>query len=124
MKAVVYTGPGQFSYSEATVKVPVPLPGQVLIRVECAPIHPSDINFLQGKYPGTYEYPLVAGGEGSGTVIVNGGGIYGWSLVGKRVAFTRATENGGAHTMGGSYAEYCVTNAYQCIQLDATTSVE
>jgi NADPH2:quinone reductase len=124
MKAVLYTALGEFSYSANTVKVPVPLSGQVLIRVECAPLNPSDIYFLQGNYSGTYEYPLVPGGEGSGTVIQNGGGLYGWSLVGKRVSFTRAAERGGKFSMGGSYGEYCVTNAFQCIQLDATTSIE
>lgn len=69
MKAVIYTAPGEFSFSATTAKVPVPQNGQVLIRVECAPLNPSDIYFLQGNYSGTYEYPLVAGGEGSGTVI-------------------------------------------------------
>ena len=124
MKAVIYTAPGEFSFSATTAKVPVPQSGQVLIRVECAPLNPSDLYFLQGNYAGTYEYPLVPGGEGSGTVISNGGGLYGWSLVGKRVAFTRAAERGGKFTMGGSYGEYCVTNAYQCIQLDPATSIE
>lgn len=79
---------------------------------------------MQGNYQGTYTYPLVAGGEGSGTIIANGGGIYGWSLVGKRVAFTRAVERGGTFSMGGSFGEYVVTNAYQCITLDASTSIE
>jgi len=32
---------------------------------------------------------VIPGGEGSGTVISSGGGFYGWSLVGKRVAFAR-----------------------------------
>jgi len=27
-------------------------------------------------------------------------------------------ENAGKFSKGGSYAEYCVTNAYQCIPLD------
>lgn len=69
MKAVVYTAPGQFSYSPSTKVIPVPGPGQVLIRVECAVINPTDTYFLEGKYNGTYSYPLVPGLEGSGTVI-------------------------------------------------------
>jgi len=65
---------------------------------------------------------VIPGAEGSGTVIASGGGMMGWSLIGKRVGFTRAQERGGKFSKGGSYAEYCVTNAYQCITLnnDAT----
>ena len=67
---------------------------------------------------------MVPGGEGSGTVIESGGGFLAWTLKGKRVGFTRPAESGGKFTMGGSYAEYCVTNAYQCITLDDTASWE
>ena len=67
---------------------------------------------IQGKYSGKYEYPLVAGGEGSGTVVGSGGGFHSWTLQGKRVSFTRASERAGAFTMGGSWSEYVVTNAY------------
>ena len=45
-------------------------------------------------------------------------------LQGKRVGFTRAAERGGKFSVGGSYGEYCVTNAYQCIELDADASFE
>ena len=83
-----------------------------MIKVECAPINPSDIYLLQGNYSGQYEYPYIPGSEGAGTVIQNGGGLYGWSLVGKRVAFTKAAERGGKFSIGGAYAEYIVTNAY------------
>ena len=69
MKSVIYTAPGEFSYSTSTKSIPEPRKGQVLIKVECAPLNPSDTYFLAGKYAGTYAYPLVPGGEGSGTVI-------------------------------------------------------
>jgi NADPH:quinone reductase-like Zn-dependent oxidoreductase len=48
MKAVVYTGPSQYSYAPDTKEVPVPGKGQVLIRVECAVINPTDTYFLSG----------------------------------------------------------------------------
>jgi NADPH:quinone reductase-like Zn-dependent oxidoreductase len=57
-----------------------------------------------------YEYPLTPGTEGSGTVVQNGGGVYGWSLVGKRVAFLRKNEEDGRFTVGGSYAQYAIVN--------------
>jgi len=39
---------GTFKIEE--IDVPRPAPGQVLIRVECAPINPSDTYFLRGLY--------------------------------------------------------------------------
>ncbi len=89
MKSVVYTAPGEYSYSPDARPVPVPGSGQVLIRVECAVINPTDTYFLAGKYRGEYTYPIAAGLEGSGTVISSGGGFYAWTLVGKRVSFIR-----------------------------------
>jgi len=79
---------------------------------------------MQGNYGGTFQYPLTPGGEGSGTVVSYGGGFGAWMLQGKRVGFTRAAERGGKFSMGGSYAEYIVTNAYQCIELDADAGWE
>merc|ERR1712195_291387 len=79
---------------------------------------------MQGNYSGTFEYPVIPGAEGSGTVISAGGGMMGWSMIGKRVGFTRAQERGGKFSRGGSYAEYCVTNAYQCITLNKEATWE
>jgi len=79
---------------------------------------------MSGQYRGKYEYPLTPGAEGAGTVIESGGGFLAWTLVGKRVAFIREVERGGLYTKGGAYAEYCVTNAWQCVTLDDDTSFE
>ena len=111
-KSVIYKDKGVVDYSADLIDIPVPMSGQVLIKVECAVINPSDIYMLQGNYNGNYTYPLTPGGEGSGTVIGSGGGIGPWSLMGKRVGFTRQAEKGGKFSIGGSYAEYVVTNAY------------
>ena len=57
------------------IEIPVPQPasGQVLIKVECAPINPSDIYFIQGltekeieESGGKINYPMATGWEGSG----------------------------------------------------------
>lgn len=48
MKAVIYTAPGEYSYSPDTKTIPVPEKGQVLVKVECAPINPSDTYYLNG----------------------------------------------------------------------------
>lgn len=111
MRSVVYKAKGEYDYSADQFTIPIPGPGQVLIKVECAPINPSDLYFLQGNYSGTYEYPLVAGGEGAGTVIASGGGFMPWLRTGKRVAFTRQSESAGRFSIGGAYSEYMITSA-------------
>lgn len=48
MKTVLYTGPNELAYSDTTKTIPTPGPGQLLIKVECCPINPSDIYFMSG----------------------------------------------------------------------------
>ena len=124
MKAVIYKDKGVVDYAGDLIELPKPGSGEVLIKVEAAVINPSDVYMLQGNYSGEFKYPLVPGNEGSGTVIESGGGILAWSLKGKRVGFTRPAERGGKYTRGGSYAEYIVTNAYQCVALPDSASWE
>lgn len=124
MKSVYLKDKGVLEYAPDLIEVPQPRSGQVLIKVECAVINPSDIYMMQGDYNGEFKYPLTPGAEGSGTVVASGGGLWAWSLVGKRVGFTRMAERGGKFTRGGSYAEYIVTNAYQCVTLDDNVSWE
>lgn len=95
-----------------------------MIKVEAAVINPSDLYMMNGQYSGTFEYPVTPGSEGSGTVIAYGGGWGAWFLMGKRVGFTRISEKGGKFSKGGSYAEYVVTNAFQCITLNKETTWE
>lgn len=124
MKAVIYTGPGEFEYSNQTKAIPTPGKGEVLIKVECCPIVPSDTYFLSGTYSGNYTYPIVPGSEGSGTVISSGGGFMAWTLVGKRVAFGKQVERAGNFSKDGSFAEYAVTSAMHCIPIDANQTFE
>jgi len=77
-----------------------------------AVINPSDTYMMAGKYNGTYQYPLTPGSEGCGTVVAYGGGWTAWWLMGKRVAFVRCLEKAGKFKVGGTYAEYAITNAY------------
>ena len=53
-----------------------------------APIDPSDYYFLRDANYDHKKAPCIPGFEGSGVVIENGGGIMGWGLVNKKVAFT------------------------------------
>jgi len=111
MRSVIYKAKGEVDYAEDLKEIPEPGKGQVLIKVECAVINPSDLMMLEGKYSGQYSYPLTPGVEGSGTVVKSGGGYLAWSLIGKRVGFCRQGEKGGKFSVGGAYAEYIVTTA-------------
>jgi len=88
-RAALYTAKGVVGYSADLKEIPKPASGQVLIKIEAAPINPSDIYMLQGNYNGEFTYPVIPGAEGSGVVIESGGGLHAWSLKGKRVGFTR-----------------------------------
>lgn len=58
-----------------------------------------------------FKFPLAPGWESAGTVVENGGGWIGWSLVGKRVSATKCQEPNGMFSIGGSYQQYMVTTA-------------
>jgi NADPH:quinone reductase-like Zn-dependent oxidoreductase len=91
--------------------VPRPKRGQVLVRIEAAPCNPSDLIFLQGKYGVRKTLPAVPGWEGAGTVVASGGGWLASWLSGKRVAC------GAQGDRDGTWAEYVVANAAECIPL-------
>ncbi|CDW78288.1 zinc-binding dehydrogenase family protein [Stylonychia lemnae] len=124
----VYSG-GTFKVDE--IDVPRPGPGQLLVKIECAPINPSDIFFMKGiveehsKGSGrNMIFPIVPGWEGSGTVIASGGGLMAWRLVGKRVAVSKMEEPDRGSTVGGCFQQYMITNALQCLPLPDDVSFE
>lgn len=95
-----------------------------MIKLECAPINPSDTYNINGNYDGEYHYPLVPGGEGSGTVVETGDGDE-KALQGKRVGFSKMAEpEQGHHKTGGAWSEFVLTTADKCIELDDNTSWE
>lgn len=99
-------------------RIPQPESGQVLVKIEAAPCNPSDLLFLQGKYGVRKPLPTVPGWEGAGTVIRSGGGLLGWYLTGKRVAC-------GGQTRGdGTWAEYYVAEARNCIPIKEGVSMD
>ena len=129
------TEAGTVELSLAEVEVPVPRPSQVLIRVEAAPINPSDLGLLlagadlsQATVAGTPERPvftaplppgalraaaartgssLPAGNEGAGTVVAAGSEPGAQQLVGKVVAVAG----------GAMYSQYRVAEAASCLEL-------
>jgi NADPH:quinone reductase-like Zn-dependent oxidoreductase len=91
--------------------VPQPGGGDVLVRMEAAPVNQSDLLLLQGLYGVRKTLPAIPGWEGAGTVVAAGGGILGRSLVGRRVACAGQTDG------DGTWAEYHVAPARQCVPL-------
>jgi NADPH2:quinone reductase len=120
MKAVVLKDYDATAHSLTVTDIAIPVlkPGQVLVKMAAAPIHPSDLVFLKGKYGITKPLPVVPGFEGCGTVMASGGGVWPRWLVGKRVA-CHAPEDG-----HGTWAEYMVASAEGCIPLDKHISEE
>ncbi|MBU1243755.1 zinc-binding dehydrogenase [Myxococcota bacterium] len=94
-----------------------PGPGEVLVRMAYAPIHPADLVSLRGRYGSVAPLPFVPGLEGSGTVIKSGGGLAGRALVGRRVAVLAFS------TAQGTWAPYLVVPASHCVPLSSGVSL-
>ncbi|MBK0418449.1 zinc-dependent alcohol dehydrogenase family protein [Leucobacter sp. CSA1] len=91
MRAVVFTGTGEFEIQEREV----PRPGfkEVLIETAAVGICGTDVHVLDGEFEGT-EYPIVPGHETSGTVLALGEGVNDGALdlaVGDRVVVSPNT---------------------------------
>jgi NADPH:quinone reductase-like Zn-dependent oxidoreductase len=110
-----YDGPAALSLVDKAV--PQPVGKQVLVKVLCAPINPSDVAFTRGLYGIKKPLPCVPGFEGSG-VVIDAGNIVGKALVGRRVAFTHLD------TQDGTWAEHCLTDVTSCFPLKSGISDE
>jgi NADPH:quinone reductase len=89
----------------ATGSVPVPRPGEVLIRVQAAGVNRPDVSQRQGSYPPPPGASPILGLEVAGEIVATGEQVTTLS-VGDRVC---------ALTNGGGYAAYCVAPAPQCL---------
>ena len=134
------TSDGKLELSLAEVPTPAPAADEVLIRVEAAPLHPSDLGLLFGaadmgtaRQSGTASRPVVVadipeglmkamtarvgqslpvGNEGAGTVVAAGAAPEAQALLGRTVA-----------TFGGAmYSQYRCVKAAQCMPLPEGTS--
>ncbi len=137
------SGGGTVELALARVPVPDPGPDEVVIRVEAAPINPSDLGVLFGPadvataravegehgpavvadipdglvrlVAGRLDQTIPTGNEGAGVVVAAGSSARAQDLVGRTVA-----------VLGGSmYAEYRLSEAKRCLVLpDGTTPAE
>jgi NADPH2:quinone reductase len=134
---------GELELSLASMAIPEPTADQVLVRIEAAPINPSDLGLLLGpadmstaKVSGTADRPVVTaripeaamkamaarldasmpvGNEGAGTVVGAGSSTAAQALVGKTVA-----------VLGGAmYSQYRAVPLDQCMLLpDGATAAD
>src|ERR1043165_4096229 len=56
---------------------PTPAPGEVVVKMNAAPINPADLNQIEGKYPVRAELPATPGFEGAGIVVDVGSDVKG-----------------------------------------------
>ena len=101
MRAIEIAGPGGPEMLQpATLPVPVPGHGQIIIRVAYAGVNRPDVLQRMGAYAPPANASPLPGLEASGVVVALGPGCVRWS-VGDRVC---------ALLPGGGYAEYAVCN--------------
>jgi NADPH2:quinone reductase len=133
---------GRLEVSLQTVELEDPGPDQVLLRVEAAPINPSDLGLLFGaadmsraEFGGTAEAPTISapvpdaglrmmagrlgqslpvGSEGAGTVVAAGSGANAQALLGKVVGVAG----------GEMYGEYRLVPANMCLPLKDGSTAE
>jgi NADPH:quinone reductase-like Zn-dependent oxidoreductase len=117
MQAVVLTETGA-QPTIATIPVPQPGTGEVLVKMHASPINPSDLAFLAGGYGIKKHFPVVPGFEGSGIVVAAGKGILPKIWLGKKVACAASPK------LNGCWAEYMVTTAASCVPLSKKISID
>lgn len=106
MHAVVvheHGGPEVLSAGEADV--PVPGPGELLVKVAAAGVNFVDIYNREGRPPYGGPVPYIPGAEGAGTVAATGPDVTGFAT-GDRVAWASAP---------GSYAEMAVVRTQDAV---------
>lgn len=88
------------------IEVPVPGPGEVLVRVAVAGLNFLDVSYRTGLFKAP-RLPFTNGSEGAGTVAALGPGVTGLRA-GDRVAFCMVL---------GAYAEYAAVPAWRLVPL-------
>ncbi|WP_163932293.1 zinc-binding dehydrogenase [Paraferrimonas sp. SM1919] len=101
-----------------TKTLPVLKKGQVRVKMHYAPVNPSDLVHLMGKYGVDAKDGAFVGFEGSGVVVEANAGLYGKYLMGKRVAVSAQPG------MDGLWSDYAITAANLCLPLRDDISMQ
>jgi NADPH2:quinone reductase len=96
-----------------TRPIPEPGPGQVRIRVRAAPVEPSDLHTVRGRYGFTPEFPTVPGIESVGVIDELGSGGTDGLTVGQRVVTIGVT---------GTWQDYVVADTERVLPVPAGMS--
>ncbi|ROS00085.1 NADPH2:quinone reductase [Sinobacterium caligoides] len=114
MRAIKCRGAGEVEVLQVLeAQTPVPLEGEVLIKVSSAGVNRPDILQRQGYYPPPPDASEVLGLEVAGIVVEVGDGVASW-CVGDRVCALLA---------GGGYAEYAVADQGLCLPIPQGVSL-
>lgn len=108
MRAVEITAPGGPDVLRIGERpVPVPGPGEVLVRVSAAGVNRPDLLQREGKYPPPPGASDIPGLEIAGVV----------TEVGDEVAWPKPGDHVMALVAGGGYAEFCLAPAGSCLPI-------
>lgn len=106
MRAIQITTPGGPEVLQATqLPTPLPVAGEVLIRVAAAGVNRPDVMQRMGLYPPPPGASELPGLEVAGTIVAVGAGVKNW----------RVSDRVCALVTGGGYAEYCPAAAPLCL---------
>jgi NADPH:quinone reductase len=102
------------------VDIPKPSPqkGELLVRVICAPVNPSDIMMLTENYIISGKPPFIPGLVAVGEVIESNAGFLGKLMNSRRVAFASS------HSQNGTWAEFTISTPQLCLPLSNNLSDE
>ena len=114
MKAIVIRAPGgPEMLVEQERPMPVPGPGEILVRVDAAGVNRPDVRQREGNYPPPKGATDIPGLEIAGEVIALGPEARRWK-VGDKVC---------ALVVGGGYAQFCVAHESHALPVPPTISM-
>ena len=108
MTAIEITAPGGPEVLKPAKRpLPVPKPGEILIKVMAAGVNRPDVAQRAGSYPPPPGASDLPGLEIAGEVVAMAPGVTGWKI----------GDTACALTSGGGYAEYCVAPGTQALPI-------
>ena len=91
MWSIELQGAGSDRLVEVERPVPVPAPGQLLVRLKAASLNYRDLALVRGDYGSGMRYPFIPLSDGAGEVVAVGAGVTRFAA-GDRVIFTMRPE--------------------------------
>lgn len=111
MRALLLTKPAGASTPTLSLTtsqpIPVPAPGELLVRVHASAIQPSDILNMRGSF-GLTTFPRIPGRDFSGVIVASGGPAPPYPL---DTAVFGSSGSTHSYTVDGFHAEYAVVPA-------------